>query len=133
MSVNNTAFICQESFQPNNVTSCLRYTKLKKCVKDGQANHLNFLCVDANSIAVGGSVTPAPANMTLTPFMCTLESCPTQAPESNSTKGSGDGGKKNSTSNGKSAGTRASTVSEKTLTLSGALVLALLVSQMVIF
>lgn len=127
-----TAFVCQESFQANNVTSCLRYTKLKKCVKDGQANHLNYLCVDANSIAVGGTVTPPPANLTLTPFMCTLASCPNAAPDDNSTKsGSGGGGKKNGTST-TSAGTRG-TISEKTWSLSGALVLALLVSQMVLF
>ncbi|KAG0055379.1 hypothetical protein BGZ83_008771 [Gryganskiella cystojenkinii] len=114
------AFICQETFLANNATSCLRYTKLKHCVKDGQEMRGNFLCVGANTISVGGSVQPLPANLTLTPFMCTMDSCPTQAPEKEKKKD-------------KSNSTGSSVVSEKTMTLSGALVLALVLSQMMMF
>ncbi|GJJ78472.1 hypothetical protein EMPS_10831 [Entomortierella parvispora] len=113
------SFVCQESFAANNATSCLRYTKLKKCIKHGQENHLNFLCVGANTISIGGSTVPAPSNLTMTPFMCTLESCPTAAPHS---KKKHSGAKKQSLQS-TSVG----------MTLPGIFVLALVVSQLAFF
>jgi len=113
------AFVCQESFQANNATSCLRYTTLKKCIKHGQEYHLDYLCVGANTISIGGSTVPAPANLTMTPFMCTLDSCSTEAPHSDKKH---NGGKK------KSLGSTSTGV-----TLPGILVLALVVSQLAFF
>jgi len=115
-------YFCQESFQLNNISSCLRYTDLVKCSADGQANHLNYICVDKDSVGVSAYSTPQPNPLTGNPFYCSLESCPNVAPDNNVT-----------TNTSTSAGTKASAMSEKTLTLSGALILALLASQMVLF
>ncbi|KAG0367402.1 hypothetical protein BGZ54_003930 [Gamsiella multidivaricata] len=128
-AVNPTSFICQESFLADNTTSCLRYTKLKRCVKDGNNNHLNFHCVGGNSISIGGSgPSPLPTNINMTVFQCTMESCPNEAPQDGSSKGKG--GKKGSS--GSSSGSGSPNGGDKRLTMSGLLVLALIVSQLVL-
>ncbi|KAF8937077.1 hypothetical protein EDD21DRAFT_439220 [Dissophora ornata] len=134
-AVNATTFVCQESFHADNTTSCMRYPKLKRCVKDGDDNHLTFYCVGENTIAIGGAgPLPLPTNINMTVYMCTMDSCPIEAPADNSTKGSG--GKKgdnSSTGGGSTNNGRAATAMDKKLTMSGFLVLALIVSQMVLF
>ncbi|KAG0354302.1 hypothetical protein BG005_006582 [Podila minutissima] len=77
---NVVTWVCQESFRADNTTSCIRYPKLKRCVKEGLANNLTFLCVDHDSIAVGGSG-PVPLPAGIVPFQCTVASCPQEAPE----------------------------------------------------
>ncbi|KAG0025768.1 hypothetical protein BGZ81_006856 [Podila clonocystis] len=77
---NAVTWVCQESFHPDNTTSCIRYPKLKRCVKEGLANNLTFLCVDHDSIAVGGSG-PVPLPAGIVPFQCTVAACPQEAPE----------------------------------------------------
>lgn len=112
------AFVCQESFRADNTTSCIRFEKVKQCVKDGNEQHLNFLCVDHNTIAIGGSgPSPPPADVNMTVFLCTVESCPTEAPAHTKKK---DG--KKDTSN---------TTKNKALSWSGFMVLALVASQLV--
>ncbi|KAF9997741.1 hypothetical protein BGZ65_006690, partial [Modicella reniformis] len=116
----STSFICQESFRADNTTSCLRYTKLKQCVKDGSEQQLNFYCVDQNTISIGGTGhAPPPGNISMAVFLCSMDSCPTEAPASPGTKK----GKKDPGS-GAGAGTVAA--DKKTMTMSGFFILALL-------
>ncbi|KAF9094966.1 hypothetical protein BGX27_001333 [Mortierella sp. AM989] len=139
--VNSTRFICQESFFGNKTstsTSCLRYSKVKHCIKEGNEKRLNFYCVDQNSISIGGSgPSPLPRNITMTVFMCTMESCPQEAPADNTTKPDDDKDKKkekkeNTTvSEGNNVGSPSDAIkSDKKMTLSGLFVLALMVSQL---
>ncbi|KAF9354057.1 hypothetical protein BGX26_008132 [Mortierella sp. AD094] len=124
-------FICQESFYENNTSSCLRYPKLKRCVDDGTTNHLNFYCVGQDTISIGGSgPSPLPTTFNMTVFNCTMDSCPIEAPAKNSTKS--DGGKKGNGNNNPSSGSTSDAFknNDKKLTLSGLLVLALMVSQL---
>ncbi|KAG0347587.1 hypothetical protein BG004_007421 [Podila humilis] len=78
-STNPVTWVCQETFHPDNTTSCIRYPKLKRCVNEGLASNMTFMCVDHNSISVGGSG-PVPLPAGITPFMCTTEACPQEAP-----------------------------------------------------
>ncbi|KAG0318754.1 hypothetical protein BGZ99_005480 [Dissophora globulifera] len=129
-SVNTTAFICQESFKADNTTSCLRYPKLKRCVREGTDNHLNFLCVDHNSIAIGGSgpvPLPAPTDVNMTVFFCSMDSCPLEAPPDTTPKK-----KKGDQSTAAADGSMA-TATDRRLTMSGYFVLALVVSQFLLF
>ncbi|GJJ71554.1 hypothetical protein EMPS_03904 [Entomortierella parvispora] len=108
-------YVCREVFQPNNVTSCFRFNDVKTCTQACQASDLNSICVTSSPgmiNVVGGSKN---LNWTATPFPCTVESCPTMGDVTNS-----------------SAATKASIITEKSLTLSSALILVLLVSQMVL-
>ncbi|KAG0053361.1 hypothetical protein BGZ83_001255 [Gryganskiella cystojenkinii] len=119
---NNVTWVCQESFHADNTTSCLRYPKLKRCVTEGLASNLTFLCVDHDSIAVGGSgPVPLPANITA--FMCTLTSCPQEAPAKEPSA-------KPPKSTSTSAGVKSK--SSETVRWAGVLVLTMLVSQMVL-
>ncbi|KAF9364659.1 hypothetical protein BGX34_000830 [Mortierella sp. NVP85] len=114
------AFVCQESFHADNTTSCIRFEKVKQCIKDGNENHLNFLCVDHDSIAIGGSgPVPPPADVNMTVFLCSAASCPNEAPAKK---------KKHGDSSSSSSLTK-----DKTLTWSGFMVLALIASQLVFF
>ncbi|KAK3822784.1 MAG: hypothetical protein J3Q66DRAFT_330126 [Benniella sp.] len=114
------AFVCQESFRADNTTSCIRFEKVKQCIKNGNENHLNFLCVDHDSIAIGGSgPVPPPADVNMTVFLCSVASCPNEAPEKK---------KKHGDSNSPSSATK-----DKALTWSGFMVLALIASQLVFF
>ncbi|KAF9428397.1 hypothetical protein BGZ94_002537 [Podila epigama] len=72
-------WVCQEKFLPNNTTSCMRYPKIKRCVKEGLASGQTFLCVDHDSISVGGSG-PTPLPEGIVPFLCSVDSCPQEAP-----------------------------------------------------
>ncbi|KAF9212618.1 hypothetical protein BGZ59_006520 [Podila verticillata] len=118
---NTITWVCQESFHPGNTTSCIRYPKLKRCVKEGLANNLTFLCVDHDSISVGGSgPVPLPANITA--FQCSVTSCPQEAPA----KEPSDKKKtKNAAAGSKAKGREA-------VRWAGVLVLAMLVSPMVL-
>ncbi|KAK3838910.1 MAG: hypothetical protein J3R72DRAFT_492783 [Linnemannia gamsii] len=131
MSVNPTGFVCQESFHPEtNTTSCIRYEKIKRCLKEGTENNIAFLCVGQDSISIGGGgpLNPMPLNLTSSVFLCNIGSCPTEAPAKEK---DGNGGKKKGGDSGASASTSggSSSVSERTLSLSGFLVIALVVSQ----
>ncbi|KAF9904652.1 hypothetical protein EC991_002526 [Linnemannia zychae] len=130
------SFVCQESFLPaTNTTTCLRYDKLKRCLKEGTENNLTaFLCVGQDSISIGGGgpLSPIPLNLTSSVFLCNLASCPNEAPPKVK---DGDGGKKHGGKSGGNASTNngSSLVSEKTLSLSGFFVIALVVSHMMLF
>ncbi|KAI1318945.1 hypothetical protein EDD11_005379 [Mortierella claussenii] len=127
---NSTAFVCQESFFANGTTSCLRYSKLKHCIKDGTDNHLNFQCVDHDTISSGGSgPNPLPTNINMTIFLCSMASCPTEAPASGK---KGQGNSDGTASNGSTNNAAESKVDGRKLTLSGLLVLMLMVSQLVL-
>ncbi|KAG0309426.1 hypothetical protein BGZ97_013078 [Linnemannia gamsii] len=133
MSTNTTTgFVCQESFHlGTNTTACLRFDKLKRCLKDGTDNNLTaFLCVDQDTISIGGGgpQTPLPLNLTSSVFMCNLANCPTAAPVKNTTGNGGGGKNNNGGETGKPNGSTA-LYSERTLSLSGFFVIALLASQ----
>ncbi|GJJ71542.1 hypothetical protein EMPS_03892 [Entomortierella parvispora] len=123
---NDTSFICQESFLPNNVSTCLRYIDTPSCVQTGRASHLNFVCVvaDPHVIGVSGFSLPQPDSLTSSPFLCTLQNCPIRAQDYNATA---------SGVAGTNAGTAASKVSKSSLTFSSVLVLVLLASQVALF
>ncbi|KAG0000267.1 hypothetical protein BGZ80_005067 [Entomortierella chlamydospora] len=124
-------FICQESFYENNTSSCMRYSKLKACIKDGTMNHLNFYCVGQDTISIGGSgPSPLPTTFNMTVFNCTMDSCPIEAPAENSTKPAG--GKKGNGNNSSSSASKSDAFknNDKKLTLSGLLVLVLMASQL---
>ncbi|KAF9999131.1 hypothetical protein BGZ80_008874 [Entomortierella chlamydospora] len=117
-------FVCQESFTANSTSTCLRYTKLKSCVKHGNENRLNFYCVGENTISIGGSgPVPLPTTFNMTVYNCTMESCPTAAPVKAK---SGKKGKGNDATASAST-SHAFKNNDKKLTLSGLLILALIV------
>ncbi|KAF9952460.1 hypothetical protein BGZ72_006272 [Mortierella alpina] len=130
MSVANPAtFVCQESFHPDNTTSCLRFPKLKRCEKEGIKNNLTFLCVGANTIAIGASnPKPLPDKIAMSVFQCNMESCPNEAPP----KEKKGGDKKGAGSNTSSGAGVAATLTDKNLSYSALFVLGLIVSQLVI-
>ncbi|KAF9160825.1 hypothetical protein BGX21_002138 [Mortierella sp. AD011] len=119
-----TGFVCQEAFTANSTSTCLRYTKLKTCVKDGNKNHLNFYCVGENTISIGGSSpAPQPNTFNMTVYNCTMESCPTAAPvkPKKTKKGKGND------ATASASKSHAVKNNNKKLTLSGLLILALIV------
>ncbi|KAF8946986.1 hypothetical protein BGZ47_010647 [Haplosporangium gracile] len=123
----NVTWVCQETFHANNTSSCLRYPKVKRCITEGQASNQTFLCVGHDSISVGGSG-PVPLPAGITPFMCTMTSCPQEAPAKEKPTPSNTGN--NSSGNGKSGamGLR----STETVKWAGVLVLAMMVAPMVL-
>ncbi|KAG9067109.1 hypothetical protein KI688_011890 [Linnemannia hyalina] len=126
MSTTVTPFVCLETFRPDNTTSCLRYDKVKRCVKEGTANNIPFLCVGQDTISIGGGgpVNPVPLNLTSSVFLCNLAACPNAAPAKEAKpdkKGSSN------TSNTSTAS------SVKSISLSGVFVLALVISQAILF
>ncbi|KAG0270642.1 hypothetical protein BGZ95_001625 [Linnemannia exigua] len=127
MSTNATPFVCQETFHPGNTTSCLRYEKVKRCIKDGTANNIPFLCVSQDTISIGGGgpVSPLPLNLTSSVFLCNLGACPNAAPAKEGKPDKKGGSASNKASNSPST--------SKSLSLSGVLVLALIVSQAALF
>ncbi|CAO3568966.1 unnamed protein product [Mortierella alpina] len=130
MSVANPAnFVCQETFHSDNTTSCLRYPKLKQCEKEGKNNNLTFLCVGANTIAIGASnPKPLPDNIAMSVYQCTMESCPTEAPTKEK-KGGDTKGASPSTSDGSN---KAATLTNKNLSYSALFVLGLIASQLLL-
>ncbi|KAG0201413.1 hypothetical protein BGX28_005770 [Mortierella sp. GBA30] len=129
-AVNSTSFICQESFLPDNTTSCLRFDTPKRCEKHGLANNLTFLCVASNTISIGPyGPKPLPTTFNTTVYECTLDSCPNEAPAKNDT---GKGGKKGGSTGSSSGADVAATLADKKLTYSGLLVLGLIASQMLL-
>ncbi|KAG0270761.1 hypothetical protein BGZ95_001557 [Linnemannia exigua] len=129
MSVNpTTGFVCQESFHlDTNTTSCLRYDKIKRCLKEGTENNLAaFLCVGQDSISIGGGgpLNPLPANLTSSVFLCNIGSCPSEAPVKEK-----DGGGKKKGGDNASTNNGSPLVSDRTLSLSGFFVIALVISQ----
>ncbi|KAG0309494.1 hypothetical protein BGZ97_013056 [Linnemannia gamsii] len=124
MSTTNTApFVCLETFHPDNTTSCMRYEKVKHCIQDGAASNIPFLCVGQDTISIGGGgpLKPLPLNLTSSVFLCNLSVCPNASPAKESKPG-----KKGSSDN-------SSASSVKSISLSGVFVLALIVSQAVLF
>ncbi|KAF9282909.1 hypothetical protein BGZ88_010786 [Linnemannia elongata] len=123
----NVTWVCQETFHADNTTSCLRYPKVKRCITEGQASNQTFLCVNHDSISVGGSG-PVPLPAGISPFMCTMTSCPLEAPAKEKPTPTNNGN--NGSGNGKSAamGLR----STETVKWTGILVLAMLVAPMVL-
>ncbi|KAG0219611.1 hypothetical protein BGX31_011255 [Mortierella sp. GBA43] len=114
-------FVCQESFHADNTTSCIRYNKVKRCIKEATEQNLNFFCVDHNSISIGGQgPTPLPTTVNMTVFLCSMDSCPTAAPEKEK-KG------------GKNAAGRVAPDTTSKLTWSGIALLALVASQLLLF
>ncbi|KAF9981471.1 hypothetical protein BGZ75_007266 [Mortierella antarctica] len=130
MSVANPAnFVCQETFHSDNTTSCLRFPKLKRCEKEGKKNNLTFLCVGANTIAIGASnPKPLPDKIAMSVFQCTMESCPNEAPAKEK---KGDG-KKGASSNSNSGAGVAATLTNKNLSYSVLFVLGLIASQLLV-
>ncbi|KAG0373119.1 hypothetical protein BGX24_012111 [Mortierella sp. AD032] len=129
MSTNAAPFVCLETFRPDNTTSCLRYEKVKRCIKDGTANNIPFLCVGQDTISIGGGgpAHPLPLNLTSSVFLCSLGACPDAAPakEPKPDKKGGSASSHNNASNGIST--------SKSLSLSGVLVIALIISQAALF
>ncbi|KAH7054725.1 hypothetical protein BKA57DRAFT_452038 [Linnemannia elongata] len=123
----NVTWVCQETFHADNTTSCLRYPKVKRCITEGQTSNQTFLCVDHDSISVGGSG-PVPLPAGISPFMCTMTSCPLEAPAKEKPTPTNNGN--NGSGNGKSGamGLR----STETVKWTGVLVLAMLVVPMVL-
>ncbi|KAF8943924.1 hypothetical protein BGZ47_004888 [Haplosporangium gracile] len=129
MSTTDTIpFVCLETFRPDNTTSCLRYEKVKRCIKDGTANNIPFLCVGQDTISIGGGgpINPLPLDLKSSVFLCNLSACPNAAPAKESTKPD-----KKGSSNNSNAPSSASSV--KSISLSGVFVLALIVSQAAMF
>ncbi|KAG0199350.1 hypothetical protein BGX33_011714 [Mortierella sp. NVP41] len=131
-----TPFVCQETFRLDNTTSCMRYDKVKRCMNEGTASNIPFLCVAQDTISIGGGgpMNKLPLNLTSSVFLCNLGACPNAAPakepKPNKKNSKGDGNIKNSnnrnaTNNGPS--------SFESLSLSGVFVLALIVSQIVLY
>ncbi|KAF9284205.1 hypothetical protein BGZ68_004836 [Mortierella alpina] len=132
MSVANPAtFVCQEVFHADNTTSCLRYPKLKRCEKEGKYNNLTFMCVGANTIAIGAfNPKPLPDNIAMAVFQCTTESCPNEASPKEKKGGDTQGASSNPT-NGAGV-TAAATLTNKNLSYSSLLVLGLIASQLLL-
>ncbi|KAF9310674.1 hypothetical protein BG003_008295 [Podila horticola] len=115
-------WVCQETFHADNTTSCIRYPKLKRCVTEGLASNMTFLCVDHDSISVGGSG-PVPLPAGIVPFQCTAAACTQEAPAKDpSTKGQGQG------QGQKSAGSR----SQGSVRWTGVMMLAMVVAPMML-
>ncbi|KAF9133370.1 hypothetical protein BGX30_012309 [Mortierella sp. GBA39] len=124
--MNTTApFVCLETFRPDNTTSCMRYDKVKRCVKEGTANNIPFLCVAQDTISIGGGgpAIPVPLNLTSSVFLCNQAACPNAAPAKESTK----------PKKGSSESTTSTASSVKSISLSGVFVLALVISQAILF
>ncbi|KAG0294381.1 hypothetical protein BGZ96_001293 [Linnemannia gamsii] len=126
-TTDTTPFVCLETFRPDNTTSCLRYEKVKRCIKEGIANNIPFLCVAQDTISIGGGgpMNPVPLDLKSGVFLCNLSVCPNAAPDKE-----GKPGKKGSSGN---ANAPSSASSVKSISLSGVFVLALIVSQAVLF
>ncbi|KAF9285978.1 hypothetical protein BGZ88_009302 [Linnemannia elongata] len=127
-TTDTTPFVCLETFRPDNTTSCLRYDKVKRCIKEGTANNVPFLCVGQDTISIGGGgpINPLPLNLSSSVFLCNMAACPNAAPATESSKP----GKKGSSD---SSNTPSSASSVKSISLSGVFVLALVISQAVLF
>ncbi|KAF9967825.1 hypothetical protein BGZ70_008053 [Mortierella alpina] len=132
MSVANPAnFVCQETFHADNTTSCLRYPKLKRCEKEGKKNNLTFLCVGANTIAIGASnPKPLPDKIAMSVYQCTMESCPTEAPAKEKKGGGDTTGASPSTTEG--SNTAAASMTNRNLSYSALFVLGLIASQLLV-
>ncbi|KAF9338306.1 hypothetical protein BGZ91_008935 [Linnemannia elongata] len=127
-TTDTTPFVCLETFRPDNTTSCLRYDKVKRCINEGTANNVPFLCVGQDTISIGGGgpINPLPLNLSSSVFLCNMTACPNAAPATESSKP----GKKGSSD---SSNTPSSASSVKSISLSGVFVLALVISQAVLF
>ncbi|KAF9907082.1 hypothetical protein EC991_011300 [Linnemannia zychae] len=130
MSTDTAPFVCLETFRPDNTTSCLRYEKVKRCIKDGTANNVPFLCVGQDTISIGGGgpISPLPLNLTSSVFLCNLGACPNAAPAKESNKSDKKGGSANSNNNVSFGAT-----SFKPFSLSSVFVLTLIISQAILF
>lgn len=135
-TTDTTPFVCLETFRPGNTTSCLRYDKVKRCIKEGTANNIPFLCVGQDTISIGGGgpVNPLPLNLTSRVVLCNLAACPNAAPAKESSKPDKKGSSDNSTAPSNAPSNAPSSASSvKSISLSGVFVLALVISQAVLF
>ncbi|KAF8962035.1 hypothetical protein BGZ46_001258, partial [Entomortierella lignicola] len=131
----NSTYYCQETFYSNSTPTCMRFPKLEHCIAAGDAELLNFYCVERYTLTINASgPSPLPSGLNMTAFNCTMYSCPIEAPPMNYTKPAHNS--TNSTKQPKTKPTSQQTTSgafnsnDKKLTLSGFFVLALMVSQL---
>ena len=138
-TIGATRFVCLETFRPGNATSCLRYEHVKRCIKEGTANNIPFLCVGQDTISIGGGgpLDPLPRNLTTSVFLCDLTACPNAAPPEEpkpDKKGSPKNSTGNSTNNSTDNSTTLSSASSvKSISLSGVFILILVITQVVLF
>ncbi|KAF9118053.1 hypothetical protein BGW39_001506 [Mortierella sp. 14UC] len=116
----------------------MRYDKIKRCLNEGiEKNLAAFLCVAQDTISIGGGgpLNPIPLNQTSSVFLCNMTSCPDEAPAKSTTNAKGgEGGKKHGGDSGSGTTNSGSgLVSERALSLSGCFVIALVISQMMLF